>query len=299
MDYSILRNLFGLTFRRPLLAHELMFYGISYITEKNIDFSRSHTFHELLIALDGELGVDTNGNIVTIQEGDLLYIGPQVQRRLKIFPDVPIKYILIDFDIVKNPEQSDFPAESWIVDEEQLVRQLFLHQTAACRDNGSVLSHVNQICAIMEQNLVGTPSLLAALLSNLVICALQCFSGSPVRQKAVMVNENHLTSKAVRVNEYIQSHFTESITVQAVADALNYSTRHLQRIIMEYYSVSFSDLVLQYRLALAKNLLGLSADSIETISEKCGFPSMRSFEKNFKEHIGITPTAFRKIFGKM
>lgn len=299
MDYSILRNLFGLTFRRPLLAHELLFYGISYITENHIDFSRSHTFHELLIALDGELGVDTNGNIVTIQEGDLLYIGPQVQRRLKIFPDVPIKYILIDFDIIKNPEQSGFPAESWIADEEQLVQRLFLHQTTACRDNGSVLSHVNQLCSIMEQNLVGTPSLLAALLSNLVVCALQCFSGSPVRQKAMMVNENHLTSKAVRVNEYIQSHFTESITVQAVADALNYSPRHLQRIIMEYYSVSFSDLVLQYRLALAKNLLGLSADSIEAISEKCGFPSMRSFEKNFKEHIGITPTAFRKIFGKM
>lgn len=299
MDYAILQNLFGLSFRHPMLAHELIFYGLSYITEKNIDFSRSHTFHELLIALDGELSVDTNGHIVTIRPGSLLYIGPQVQRRLKIFPDVPIKYVLIDFDIVKNPDQGDFPAKSWILDEQHLVQRLFHNQTAICRDNGSVRMCIDQICGIMEQNLVGAPSQLSAMLSNLLLCSMQCFSGSLVRQKPIMANENHLTNKAIRVNEYIRNHFTESITVQVVADALNYSPRHLQRIIMEYYSASFSDLLLQYRLALAKNLLGLSGDSIETISEKCGFSSIRSFEKNFKEHIGITPTAFRKIFGKI
>ena len=128
---------------------------------------------------------------------------------------------------------------------------------------------------------------------------MQCFSGCSVRQRPIAANESVLTNKAIRINEYICSNFMHDITVQSVASALNYSPRHLQRIIMEYYSVSFSDLLIQYRLAMAKSLLGLSDYSIETVSEKCGFSSIRSFEKNFKERLGITPTAFRKIFGKV
>lgn len=299
MDHSILKNLFGLNFSCTLLTHELVFYGISYITEGVLDFSRSHSFHELLISLSGDLGVDTDGNIVTAHCGELLYIGPQVQRRLKIFPDVPVECVLIDFDIVETQPRGEHPNEGWITDEKQLVRQLCSSPTAICRDSGAVKDCIDRLCAALRDNLVGTPSRLPALLSELLLCAMQCFSGCSVRQKPIAANESVLTNKAIRINEYICSNFMHDITVQSVASALNYSPRHLQRIIMEYYSVSFSDLLIQYRLAMAKSLLGLSDYSIETVSEKCGFSSIRSFEKNFKERLGITPTAFRKIFGKV
>ena len=49
------------------------------------------------------------------------------------------------------------------------------------------------------------------------------------------------------------------------------------------------------RLQNAKRLLVTTHDSIEQVAENCGFDNTSNFIRLFKQRVGMTPTAFRKI----
>ncbi|WP_363673418.1 AraC family transcriptional regulator [uncultured Mitsuokella sp.] len=53
--------------------------------------------------------------------------------------------------------------------------------------------------------------------------------------------------------------------------------------------------VLLYRLRQSKHLLQTTADSIETIAEKCGFNSASHFARAFKHVNHMIPTDFRHL----
>lgn len=298
MDYSILRKMAGISFKTELLAYRLTVYNFAFLNENALDFFQSHAFHEFVFPLSGDLSVDIAGKIITVHEGELLYVGPQELRKLKIYPDVPIQCVSLSFDFSPcRGKEASFPIP-WLQEEQSLLRDLSRKPYQIAPDSGCVRKEFGLLCECLEQNLTGSPSKLKNDLSNLLLASLQSLSGNQVRPSSDYDLGDTLVNKAIRVNEYIRQNFTRDITVQSVADVLNYSPRHLQRIIMDYYSISFSDLLTQYRVAYAKSLLGMADDSMETVAEKCGFPNMKCFEKNFHKRVGITPSAFKKIFGK-
>ena len=50
-------------------------------------------------------------------------------------------------------------------------------------------------------------------------------------------------------------------------------------------------------MALARQLLNKTDDSIDEISNRCGFNSPNYFSMVFKKYMGQTPTAYRKNKG--
>lgn len=298
MDYSILREIAGITYKCNLLSHYLTIYNFSFLNEKTLDFFQSHSFYELIFSLSGSLDVDIAQKVVTIHEKEFLYVGPQEQRKLKIYPDKPIQCASLSFNFSDCPGNGNYFPLPWLKEEKQLFQNLQTCSFQISSDFGEIQKEFESICHCLKQNLAGTPSKLKNHLALLLIDALQSLSGNQVRASSDYHLGNALVNKAIRVNEYVQQNFTDNITVQSAAQALNYSPRQLQRIVMDYYSVSFSNLVMQYRIAYAKSLLGMTDSSMEAVAEKSGFQNIKSFEKNFNKRVGITPSSFKKIFGK-
>lgn len=98
-------------------------------------------------------------------------------------------------------------------------------------------------------------------------------------------------SEAVR---YIESHITEDITVNDVADHVNISPFYFQKGFSILCGYSIMEYVRNRRMALAGEELVASDITVMELAMKYGYDSPDSFTKAFSRFHGNTPLAVRK-----
>ncbi len=89
--------------------------------------------------------------------------------------------------------------------------------------------------------------------------------------------------------DYVDEHYMENIKVIDMAKACNISETHFRRIFDECVNMPPSDYVNLVRIQRACELLKKSTDSMESIAMKCGFPTISTFNRNFKKFLGTSP----------
>ena len=92
-----------------------------------------------------------------------------------------------------------------------------------------------------------------------------------------------------RVLMYLQEHASEPISVSRVASAFGYSAGRFSHIFNECIGCSFTRYVNHLRCYKAKRMLAESALPLIDIATACGFSSMRTFHRVYKDFTGETP----------
>jgi AraC-like DNA-binding protein/mannose-6-phosphate isomerase-like protein (cupin superfamily) len=85
----------------------------------------------------------------------------------------------------------------------------------------------------------------------------------------------------------------EDITLKQLAETFGYDYHYLSRLLTNEYGINFRQLVNQYRIDEAINLLESTDLPITQIALKSGFQNVRTFNHVFKEFLGHTPRAHR------
>ncbi len=98
----------------------------------------------------------------------------------------------------------------------------------------------------------------------------------------------------LRVLQYCTTHYKEDITVSDVADHLQISRSSVSHIFSLRLAVSFNDHINALRLLDAVHLLKNKDYSMTEIAAIAGFPTIRTFNRVFSKHYGMTPTEYRK-----
>ncbi|MBQ8357692.1 MAG: helix-turn-helix transcriptional regulator [Clostridia bacterium] len=93
---------------------------------------------------------------------------------------------------------------------------------------------------------------------------------------------------------FIERHYADDCSLNALAAELSYSYAYLSKYFTRTVGRSYNSYVNQYRIGEVCNRLDNTDDSILKISEDCGFRSLRSMNRNFKEQTGVTPVEYRK-----
>jgi len=79
----------------------------------------------------------------------------------------------------------------------------------------------------------------------------------------------------------------------ALAKKMGIGEHHLSRVINHHFKMSFNELINGYRIEDAKRRLKEEAVPVTTIAFAVGFNSIASFNRVFKEQVGMSPTEFR------
>lgn len=96
--------------------------------------------------------------------------------------------------------------------------------------------------------------------------------------------------------DYINTHCEYKLSAQEIAAEYGFSLSNFYRIFTAYTGKSFGNYVTEQRVLLAKRLLGMALnENIIDIGLHCGFTSVTSFNRAFKEYVGVTPSEFRKM----
>lgn len=96
----------------------------------------------------------------------------------------------------------------------------------------------------------------------------------------------------MRIISYIQENLHSDITLQNVADHLGYSYFYVSKRIRQVFSVPFTTLLSQYRVAEAKMLLDSGKYTVTQAALASGFGSIRSFNRIFHNLTGLTPSQY-------
>lgn len=95
-----------------------------------------------------------------------------------------------------------------------------------------------------------------------------------------------------QVNHLVQRR-AEIRTVQEIAQSLGISESHLRARFRASCGVSVSQHLRRLRLEKASGLLRLTTHRITEISDQCGFTSIYSFSRTFREAFGVSPRCYR------
>lgn len=93
---------------------------------------------------------------------------------------------------------------------------------------------------------------------------------------------------------YMEKNFSNPLTVHQLADIVGLSPYYFSRLFRKYTNVSPHAYLVNLRITLARDLLSSSTQSIEQVSERCGFNSVQHFIRCFKQHVDCTPQQYRK-----
>lgn len=99
----------------------------------------------------------------------------------------------------------------------------------------------------------------------------------------------------LEVIEYISRNFSEDITLKDIAAEMGYHEKYLSSCLHGLTGMHFRNFLASYRVHYATELLCTCREaSVSEIALKCGFSSVNTFNRCFKEQMGMTPTLFRK-----
>ena len=96
---------------------------------------------------------------------------------------------------------------------------------------------------------------------------------------------------------YVQEHYHEIISVDALAAAAHISRSECFRCFRYYTGKTPVDYINGYRLSIAANLLTDTEKTIAEICNICGFSNQSYFGKLFKKCYGVSPLLFRNNNG--
>lgn len=98
--------------------------------------------------------------------------------------------------------------------------------------------------------------------------------------------------------QYIDEHYTESISLQQVADWVCVSRNYFSEMFKRVTGQNFIDYLIALRLKRAKELLRNSSLRVYEVAEQSGFNDVKYFSKQFKKTVGMTPAEYQGLSGK-
>ncbi len=107
-------------------------------------------------------------------------------------------------------------------------------------------------------------------------------------------NKSPYHQKLNLVVEYIHSHLDEKIEIKTLAELSHFSPFHFHRITRALLGEPIGAYINRVRLETAAKMLRYTTLSMEEIGYNIGYDAPSSLTKAFKQHFGITPSAYRK-----
>ena len=99
----------------------------------------------------------------------------------------------------------------------------------------------------------------------------------------------------IDAKKYIDDNYSDStLTLDSISTRLFLSSGYFSRLFKKSTGLTFIDYLTEIRMQQAKKLLTGSNMKVYEISVKVGYDDPNYFSYNFKKHVGVTPSVYRK-----
>lgn len=113
------------------------------------------------------------------------------------------------------------------------------------------------------------------------------------KTKTSFVSKNEKISNFINiVTNFIQENYASDISLKEISQSLGYDYNYLSSLFNIAFKCNFLYLVNEFRVGKAETLLASGKFSVTDVAFKCGFNSLRTFNRNFLKFKGMSPSQF-------
>ena len=136
-------------------------------------------------------------------------------------------------------------------------------------------------------------------LANLLVelnetTSIDCFEQESIHDNFIPATEELITHPLEDLFELIEHHFCDAPSLKQAAKSIYLSPSRTSHMFKDLCGIGFCQYILCRRLEESEFLLRQANASVTNASFAVGFSNPSHFCRNFKEHIGLTPTAYIK-----
>lgn len=251
----------------------------------------THEGYEIYYFIEGVASYIIGNNIFQLVPGDMLLFDGQILHRVN--PDTGVPYVRSYINFLPSFLEPVVPDDMlhkllgplqhangqrirWNRDESEEVQRLF-----------------GEIKKEKEREQIGCRLMMQTHLTQLLTRIYR----KTQEADAALIKPN-ATQKEMYVHSvlsFINSHYTESLSLDQIAEALHLNKYYMCHCFKEVTGDTINLYLTKRRLDEAKKLLRTTELSIADISDRVGFNSAIHFSRQFKQHVGVTPQAYRNI----
>lgn len=252
-----------------------------------------HPEFEFAVVLQGRIEFQLDQQVFTIEAGDGIFINSQVLHSARQ---------LCPSSLLFNIE---FPANLFNTVATSSLYQKYFRPSSTKKAIGYAISHKTPEGEILLNQLRAIHALDPNCFTYELICMESIFSiwrnllallnqSGEAEPQSEDIRREHRTRKMLT---FIQSHFSEQLSIEDIAAAANVSRSECFRCFSDFCHCAPIEYVNQYRVHFAAQKLTDTDESVSEICYACGFSSTSYFSRAFRKIYGVSPSDFRKDGG--
>ena len=250
-------------FEKKLLPNAIHTYANKYKNLHNLP--HWHIEYELIIALSGNASLMINNYFYEIREGDCAFISSEEIHHIKAAPDCILGIIKTDAEYIKK-----------IIGNTHLLSPILKHNNSAKSYFDTIFSEVKS-----KKEFHDIASDIAV--TNFI---LEIF-----RTEAKTLYTNSKKEASVKYKDLIEmlaSNYTH-ITFEDAAKYVNLNKAYFSRYFYRFAGITFTQYINTLKVSSAIEKILEKKLNMTEISIECGFGTIRSFNRIFKEFTGYSP----------
>ncbi len=223
-----------------------------------------HSCYEFIMVTDGEMLITVGNQTKLLKKNDCAIIFPNQTHSME------------------TPEQSKDILCLFSRDLINYFHQKFKNRIPACP-----FFHLNDIPAKAFENIEDCDTI---TLKGVLYLVCGDFNKSA---EYVNIDTKSKHSLLHHLLAYIEDNYDQRCTLSDISKQMTYDYYYLSKFFAKQTGFSFNRYVNMRRVSNACHLLSTTDMNVIEISNLCGYGSLRSLNRNFKEITGISPSEFR------
>lgn len=241
-----------------------------------------HEFYKLLFLISGKGSYYIEGKKYLLKTGDVVLVGKQCVHRPEFDENVPyermILYISPQFLETHSSIDCDFSG---------IFMGKHGHVLRPDESTGKLLSsHLLALEKELREDKYGKIIVSRSILLRLIVEIERSFLYGRSRSSALVLPKN---KQIQEIMNYIDTHLTEDISIDDLAEKFYLSRFHMMRKFKEETGITIHNYLSDQRLFTARDLINQGYSSTDACF-MCGFRSYASFSRAYGKLFGITPT---------
>lgn len=139
------------------------------------------------------------------------------------------------------------------------------------------------------------PQMIRSLCTQIVFQLIRDLQAGETKGRKNSGRENQYIQQAIR---FMEEHYQTCVTIRDICDLIYLSPYHFKRIFKEHTGRTPHRYLTEIRIEKAKELLATNEGTIEDIAGLCGFVNAGHFAVVFKRETHLSPSEYRKKYGK-
>lgn len=245
-----------------------------------------HYYLEIAYCMEGSGILKTNNDTVELKQGDITVVASNMLHTTYADAGVYTRWanLYVDLeDLVKLFPIGDVRTQLRVV-QEFFTEALWMESV----NHPEILWILQEIIRLCNEKKRNYKMEVLGLLYTLIFKIYNAFSD---RKREDRSASNLPIMPAI---EYIYAHYMEPIKVADLAKACHFSESYFRKVFVEMKGMGPMDYLNSIRIRESCKRLLNTTDTVRMIGEKCGYPSVTTFERNFKQRMGVLPSQWRE-----